>query len=96
MQIMYLSNISSKLYIETITKKIFMVLNILNLKKIQKLILALVIFVFITKTKKVLKKIFCIYYLIYFQKSINNIKALINSGNNSNIITLIYTLKLGF
>lgn len=33
-----------------------------------------------------------IYYMIYFQKNINNIEDLINSNNKIKIISFIYTL----
>lgn len=42
-----------------------------------------------------LKRILCIYYLLYFWKDIANIKALINSDSKVNIMTSAYISKLG-
>lgn len=43
-----------------------------------------------------LVNILYIYYLVYFLKSNNNIKVLINFNSEVNIITFVYTLKLDF
>lgn len=54
-------------------------------------------FVLVTKASKkddvALDWVPCIYYLIRFKK--NEVQALINSGNEINMITLVYILKLG-
>lgn len=42
-----------------------------------------------------LAKILYIYYLLCFQKNINEIQALINFGSKVNVMTPIYTSKLG-
>lgn len=50
-------------------------------------------------TKKVdiaLKRILCIYYLLYFRKKTADIRALIYSGNEVNKINPAYVAKLGF
>ena len=44
----------------------------------------------------ILKCFLYIYYLIWFQKSNNNIKALIRFKSKVNTIILIYILKLSF
>lgn len=59
--------------------------------------MTLVVFELVTISKEqILKYILYIYYLIYLQKSNNNYKILFNFVSNANIITTIYTLKLGF
>lgn len=45
--------------------------------------------------KVMLEKIPCIYYLICFQEDQEQIKALLNSGNKVNVISLVYIKKLG-
>lgn len=40
------------------------------------------------------KCVSCIYYLVYFSKNWNNIKALINLGSDVNSICLIYAKKI--
>ena len=52
-----------------------------------------------TKTRKndiILDYIISIYYLIFFSKNNNNVKAIINLTSEVTIITLDYALKLGF
>lgn len=46
------------------------------------------------KDKRVLERVFYIYYLFRFQKNIIKIKALIDSGSKINTINLKYALKL--
>lgn len=48
------------------------------------------------KNNIILKKILCIYYLLYFQKNTLKINALIDFGNKINTKILAYILKLGF
>ena len=43
-----------------------------------------------------LEQVSCIHYPLYFWKNIAGIKALIDLGSEVNVMTLIYTLKLGF
>ena len=50
----------------------------------------------ISKKDVTLDYILCIYYLIYFLKNKNNVKALINSTSKINVLTSIYILKFGF
>lgn len=53
----------------------------------------------ITETSKkndiILDRVPCIYYLLRFQKNIAEIKALIDSDSEINIISPVYILKLG-
>lgn len=50
----------------------------------------------IKDTLLALKRILCIYYPFYFQKDITEVKVLFNSGSEINVITPVYTSKLGF
>ena len=49
----------------------------------------------VSKKDLILNYILYIYYLIYLEKYSNNIKALIDFGNEVNIMTLVCTFKLG-
>lgn len=42
-----------------------------------------------------LKRMLCIYYIIYFKKNQIEIQALNNSQNEVNVMTLVYVSKLG-
>ena len=84
-------------YIKTIIKKVIILLFALNLKRFKKLVLGFITFILVINTNKkdrILAYILYIYYLIYFQKSSNNIEALINSNGKFNTITLTFILKL--
>lgn len=43
----------------------------------------------------IIKKVPYIYFLLYFQKNIIEVKILLNFGNEINIITAVYISKLG-
>lgn len=43
----------------------------------------------------VLKRVSCIYYPLCFQRNTANIRTLIGSGNEINVMTLVITSKLG-
>lgn len=61
------------------------------------MVLVLTTFIFMTSTTKKdtnLDYILYIYYLIYFWKINNKVKALIDFYNKINVMILIYTLKL--
>ena len=62
-----------------------------------KLVLVMAISALVTRTSKeddvALEQISYIYYPIWFKK--NEVQALIDLGNNINILTLVYVLKLG-
>lgn len=66
---------------------------------VKKLVLVSTTSALITRIKrkdKILVKILYIYYSIWFQKNINNIKALRNLSNKVNVITPAYLLNLRF
>lgn len=65
----------------------------------KKLVMVPVTFLLVNETSKkndlVLERISYIYYLLYFWKNTANIKALIDSGGEVNVITPAYATKLG-
>ena len=74
-------------------------MSLVKEKKLKKLVLVLATSILVTTTSKkdlILDHILYIYYLVYFWKGRNYIKTLIDLDSKINIITLIYTLKLGF
>ena len=99
-KIVYLTKTSLRSYTEAITKKTIISQIILNKKKwFKKLVFVLTTFMLVIDTSKkdiILDYILYIYYLIYFQKSSNNVEVLIELSSEIYTITLIYTLKLGF
>ena len=64
----------------------------------KKLVLVLATFLLVTETNKevTLEWMPCIHYLLCFWKDIVDIRALINSGSEVNIMALAYASKLGF
>lgn len=68
-------------------------------KIFKKLVLVLAIFLLIAQismknTLRWLYKVLYIYYWLYFWKNTANVRALINSGNKINTMTLVYINKL--
>lgn len=82
------------------TKNMIMLENIFNKKKeLKKQVLVLAIFIYITNTNNndlTLNYILYICYLVCSWKSTNNIEVFIDYSIKVNIITSIYSSKLGF
>ena len=70
-----------------------------HLFRAKKLVSIMIISLLVNETSKedyvLLEQMSYIYYLFYFRKNIIGIKALIDLGNEVNIITLAYASKLG-
>lgn len=65
----------------------------------EKLVSVLVIFALMIEAgrkNKTLVKLPCIHYLIRFKKDIKNTKALLDSGNEINLITSMHSSKYNF
>ena len=64
------------------------------LRTLKKLVSVLATFEPVTNSNEKIVRIFCIYYLVYFEKS--QVKILFDSCNKINAISPDYVKKLGF